>query len=225
MVDSTSEALPVQGWYSDPWGIEPLRWWDGHTWTACTAETGEGGAPAAGSDDNGVTIRKSAKPHFNRPVAKGWTPLKMVLATAFVLGGVFAILAGAATWHSVSSRPHVVAQVTSQFHCVSDPDTGPACDERIAFFEGGREIHTVVRSIDPGRDLMGEPGHQYLTVFYDPTHPSHVEGVDGVAFQGIVMILGGLASIVGVAIVGRQITRAGKKQTPGQSEIHGSILT
>jgi len=139
------------------------------------------------------------------------------LAIVFVLAGAVAIIAGAATWHSVASRPHVVAQVTSQFHCVTDPDTGQACDERIAFKDGVREIHTIVRSIDPGRDLSGQTGHRYIFVFYDPADPSRVEGVDGVAFQGIVMILAGLATIVGVAVVGLRITRATKKQRVGHT--------
>ena len=28
--------MPAAGWYSDPWGQAPLRWWDGSHWTACT---------------------------------------------------------------------------------------------------------------------------------------------------------------------------------------------
>jgi hypothetical protein len=31
-VDATS-ALPGPGWFTDPWGQAPLRWWDGSQWT------------------------------------------------------------------------------------------------------------------------------------------------------------------------------------------------
>jgi hypothetical protein len=78
-----------------------------------------------------------------------------------------------------------------------------------------------VRSIDPGRDLFGQPGHRYVTIFYDPADPNHVEGVDGLACQGIVII------VAGIATLGFLITRAGKKQGPGptpRSEIHRSIV-
>ncbi len=32
-------ALPPAGWYADPWGIEPWRWWDGAAWTGWTGGT------------------------------------------------------------------------------------------------------------------------------------------------------------------------------------------
>lgn len=181
-----------------------------------------------GAKSNRIPVSRATDRASGRKARKGWTPLKMVLAVIFALGGAFAVIAGAATWHSVASRPHVVARVTSQFNCVTSNDTGPACDERIIFTVGSHQIHTVVRSIDPSRDLSGGPGHQYLTVFYDPTEPSHVEGVNGVAFQGFVMILGGLATIIGVVIVGLLITRDEKRERPGQpekSEIHRAIVS
>ena len=144
-------------------------------------------------------------------LANGWTRLKVALSAIFLLVGVFAVIAGAETWHSLSSRPHVVASVTKQLHCVTDADTGTACDERVTFQAGDREIRTVVRSIDPSRDLFGPPGHQSITIFYDPTPPSHVEGVNGVALDGVVIMLGGVATIVGVNVIGLLITRDGTK--------------
>jgi hypothetical protein len=36
----TGGASP--GWYADPWGVAPLRWWDGATWTGHT----NGGPPS-----------------------------------------------------------------------------------------------------------------------------------------------------------------------------------
>ncbi len=31
-------SSPVPGWYDDPWGQAPLRWWDGNTWTGHTSD-------------------------------------------------------------------------------------------------------------------------------------------------------------------------------------------
>jgi hypothetical protein len=178
------------------------------------------------SNQNAVWTSTSTKPP--RAATKGWTPLKVVLSAILLFGGALAVIAGAATWHSVESRPHVVARVVRPFHCVSNPDTGTACDERIAFEVGNRQIHTVVRGIEPSRDLYGPPGHQSITIFYDPAAPSHVEGVDGVALDGIAMILGGIATIIGVDVIGALITRDGRKLGSGPtpiSEIHRSIVS
>ncbi|BCZ23711.1 hypothetical protein MTY59_35660 [Mycobacterium senriense] len=30
---ATSSAMPVAGWYEDPWGHAFARWWDGTQWT------------------------------------------------------------------------------------------------------------------------------------------------------------------------------------------------
>ena len=177
---------------------------------------------------NAVWIGKSTKDPSGRHLAKGWTRLKVTLSAIFLLVGVLAAIAGAATWHSVSSRPHVVASVTRQFHCVTDADTGTACDERVVFQVGGREIHTVVRSADPRRDLYGPPGHQSITIFYDPTAPSHVEGVNGVALDGVAVMLGGVAAIIGVIVIGLLITRDGRRLRSGKaplSEIHRSLAS
>jgi DivIVA domain-containing protein len=321
---------PTQGWYSDPWGIEALRWWDGGSWTGSAAPLGDDrpcavevpqGSTRAGDTIRSVRFRETLKGYrkdavddllnqaavevdagripigalthepfpealkgYHRddvddfirhlaaspsaiPVAtstipfdpsssisspatlpasnqnavwtststkppraatKGWTPLKVVLSAILLLGGALAVIAGAATWHSVESRPHVVARVVSPFHCVTNPDTGTACDERIAFEVGNRQVHTVVRGIEPSRDLYGPPGHQSITIFYDPAAPSHVEGVDGVALDGVAMILGGIATIIGVAVIGALITRDGRRLGSGPtpiSEIHRSIVS
>jgi DivIVA domain-containing protein len=328
-----NNADPTQGWYSDPWGVESLRWWDGHAWTGHTAPSGDdlprseevplGASTKAGdairavrfretlkgynkdavdellshaaaevdagrtptsafthapfpeslkgyhrddvddfirhlaaspsmfsdatstnpfahdasissshsqttSNHTAVWTSKSSKLPHRRSAAKGWTPLKWVLSAIFLVGGAFAVIAGVATWHSEASRPHVVAVVTSQFHCVTDNDTGPACDERIVFEVGTRQIHTVVRGIEPSRDLYGPPGHQSITVFYDPTAPTHVEAVDGVARSGMAMILGGIATIIGVVVIGALITRDGRKldsRPEPTSEIYRSIVS
>jgi DivIVA domain-containing protein len=323
-VPDSPSTHPGPGWYSDPWGIEPLRWWDGRTWTGYTVrrnapdvDSDAGGQPPstrAGDAIRAVRFRQTLKgyskesvdafllrvareadtgpisaavlahapfparvkgyhrdevddfvrqlaprPALNdskghgrdvaiaargvgpssdpvwtaEPTKKvvaypGWTPLKVALTTIFGLAAVFAVFAGAATWHSVESRPHVVAQVTSQFHCVTNSDTGVACDERTVFNDGARRIRTVVRSIDPGRDLSGVPGHQQITVFYDPNDPFHVEASDGVALNGIELILGGFAVFVVAVVACVQITRAGRKANSGiadRSEIHRSIVS
>ena len=180
------------------------------------------------TSNQNVWTSKSTKLPRRRSAAKGWTPLKWVLSVIFLFGGALAVIAGAATWHSVASRPRVAATVTSQFHCVTDPDTGPACDERVVFEVGDRLIHTVVRGIDPSRDLYGPPGHQSITIFYDPTAPSHVEGADGVALNGIAMILGGVATIIGVVVIGALITRDARKlgsSPKPASEIYRSIVS
>jgi membrane protease YdiL (CAAX protease family) len=31
-------VLPAPGWYPDPWGASPARWWNGHQWTGFVAE-------------------------------------------------------------------------------------------------------------------------------------------------------------------------------------------
>ena len=222
--DGVAGGGPTQGWYRDPWDVEPLRWWDGQAWTGHTARPGDDGAPAvharrgssaragdpirtvefretlkgyrkdvvdqlleqaaaevdagrvptavvnhapfpesftgyhrddvddyiralaaspsslpgptstipsgrddpiaspnpsSGSDQRPVrTARSATSPPRSAP--KGWTPLKGALSAIFLVGGVIAVAAGAATWHSVASRPHVVAIVASQFHCVTD---------------------------------------------------------------------------------------------------------
>ena len=33
------ELMPPRGWYADPSGGAPLRWWDGTAWTASTTES------------------------------------------------------------------------------------------------------------------------------------------------------------------------------------------
>ena len=35
-------TFPPAGWYRDPWGMAPLRWWDGRNWTAFTSATPRG---------------------------------------------------------------------------------------------------------------------------------------------------------------------------------------
>lgn len=36
--DPIGPAAVDAGWYPDPWGVGPWRWWDGHTWTAHVAQ-------------------------------------------------------------------------------------------------------------------------------------------------------------------------------------------
>jgi hypothetical protein len=39
---------PPPGWYPDPWGFAPTRWWDGYRWTEHTTLPGASGFPPAG---------------------------------------------------------------------------------------------------------------------------------------------------------------------------------
>jgi len=68
-------------WYRDPWGVAPLRWWDGQNWTAFTSlgtwrpgvsgpgVWGPGGpGPGAGSS-NGPQVYK----RFDGPI---WTLIR-----------------------------------------------------------------------------------------------------------------------------------------------------
>ncbi len=150
---------------------------------------------------------------LRRENTKRWGHIALDVTCAVVfLSGCFVIFLGVATWHSVTYRPHAIAQVHRQFNCVNDAsgDTGPACDEWVVFRVGDRQIHTEVRSIDPGRDLYGPPGHQRIAIFYDPHEPSHIEAVNGVAFQGTVIALCGLAAVLGATIVYVRKTRRRK---------------
>lgn len=37
MGSGTPGMLPPAAWYRDPWGVAPLRWWDGRNWTSFTS--------------------------------------------------------------------------------------------------------------------------------------------------------------------------------------------
>ena len=37
MIDDPHGSLPGPGWFPDPWGVAPYRWWDGLSWTSVTA--------------------------------------------------------------------------------------------------------------------------------------------------------------------------------------------
>lgn len=45
MIDE--RTLPAAGWYTDPGCASRLRWWDGNTWTANTAERPAATVPRA----------------------------------------------------------------------------------------------------------------------------------------------------------------------------------
>ena len=38
-------ARPAAGWYPDPWGTAPLRWWDGEAWAAAVSQHGADAPP------------------------------------------------------------------------------------------------------------------------------------------------------------------------------------
>ena len=82
MAESPPSARAVQGWYGDPWEIEPLRWWDGETWTGLTARSGEDGAnvadfqrrPPAGPGDPARSIPIAETRDQWPGTVKGWYP-------------------------------------------------------------------------------------------------------------------------------------------------------
>jgi hypothetical protein len=87
-------ASPGPGWYPDPYGTAPLRWWDGTKWEAHVA----GGSPAlpAAPMLHPVAARRPLPPET--PVHTPWVwlvlllPLLNVLASLATLGTVTASL-------------------------------------------------------------------------------------------------------------------------------------
>jgi len=99
----------LPGWYPDPWGQAPLRWWDGFTWTAHLTSgvqaTPQGSGPFTPSKDLRTERQWS---RFGR-----W---------AFVLLGIRAIE------DSLYSEPRIGRELRSWFHgCRAALDAGGQC--------------------------------------------------------------------------------------------------
>ncbi|MGA3352229.1 MAG: CPBP family glutamic-type intramembrane protease [Acidimicrobiales bacterium] len=68
-------GTPPPAWYRDPWGMAPLRWWNGQSWTPFTAGTPQGSAS-------------------HRPVARPATPVEpskrpRLTAEVLIVLGIF----------------------------------------------------------------------------------------------------------------------------------------
>jgi Protein of unknown function (DUF2510)/Domain of unknown function (DUF4328) len=48
MLPPSPSQSPPPGWYADPWGQGPLRWWDGTTWSSHTSGAPSGQLAATG---------------------------------------------------------------------------------------------------------------------------------------------------------------------------------
>lgn len=59
------------GWYADPWGAAPQRWWDGTQWTAHVSQPGAPvGQPAAAVQQPGVQQPGAKYPASQQPAAQ-----------------------------------------------------------------------------------------------------------------------------------------------------------
>ncbi len=63
-------TLPPAAWYRDPWGLAPLRWWDGWNWTAFTS-LGPWPGAASGPGGPGLGVRRRGSPEMSKPVDSG----------------------------------------------------------------------------------------------------------------------------------------------------------
>lgn len=86
--------LPVAGWYADPWGVAPLRWWDGAQWTGYA-----GGAPVAGVNPYAARPPRPLLP-ASTPTSTVWVWLVVLLPLASLLLLPFV-------------RPHVTLRASS----------------------------------------------------------------------------------------------------------------
>src|SRR5437879_5434194 len=71
------DPLLPQGWYADPYGVAPLRWWDGATWTTHAA------APAR---------RNTRARGLGRLAPRGWRRRVLIGFGLIWLGGCAASL-------------------------------------------------------------------------------------------------------------------------------------
>lgn len=61
---STPPGSTPAGWYPDPWGAAPQRWWDGTQWTAHVSQPGAPvGRPAAGLAQPGAAAQPGVAAH------------------------------------------------------------------------------------------------------------------------------------------------------------------
>lgn len=58
----SSGQTRAPGWYPDPWGTAPLRWWDGEAWAAKVSESGLDDAPPPGKAVGPPTFDARALP-------------------------------------------------------------------------------------------------------------------------------------------------------------------
>jgi len=104
------------GWYSDPYGQAPLRWWDGTAWTSHLA-----GAPAVGSPGAYVPIT----PQEDLQTERRWSQFGR---WAFVALGAVAVAA------CVYSGPHSGRALRSWFDdCRVAIDSGGQCSASVDF--------------------------------------------------------------------------------------------
>ena len=84
-------SLPPPGWYSDPWGQQPWRWWDGTQWTGYAGATWDLGPVATGEAARSWFPRR--KPRDTDGGLRGGGIAILGFVAAFVLAQVFALVA------------------------------------------------------------------------------------------------------------------------------------
>ncbi len=90
---TAADDSPVPGWYADPRGEAPLRWWNGGAWTEQTALAPGGGAfapPVVPGEQTSAVPDQAAPP----PVAAGPPPVAAGAPPPAAAGPTTALIAG-----------------------------------------------------------------------------------------------------------------------------------
>ena len=182
-----SGAAAPEGWFSDPWQIDSLRWWDGKHWTGYTS-----GHPG-GTDASPVAWGNEAV--NDRLVAQDDQRFSIWIV---VLGGALVLVIGLALGIGNATSAHGTAVVFKQGPCVTTNDAGLVCDEYVEYHDGRHVVRALMHGVHPD-EVHGPPTHRTLAITYSPgdTGPPSTDDMPlwvplGLGISGALLLLWGL---------------------------------